>query len=61
MEESWASYDKPQDGFEQGLLQVSDNTLIIIDETKLSLEISSLTKKGIFLSASYLSQSYFAY
>uniref|UniRef100_A0A0R3S6M5 Mini-chromosome maintenance complex-binding protein n=1 Tax=Elaeophora elaphi TaxID=1147741 RepID=A0A0R3S6M5_9BILA len=46
MEESWASYERPQGGFEQGLLQVSDNTLIIIDETKLSLESLSLTKKG---------------
>lgn len=48
MEESWASYEKPQSGFEQGLLQVADNTLIIIDETKLSPESLLLTKKGIF-------------
>ncbi|KAM3717922.1 Mini-chromosome maintenance complex-binding protein [Dirofilaria immitis] len=46
MEKSWASYEKPQNDFEQGLLQVSDNTLIIIDETKLSPENLLLTKKG---------------
>ncbi|KAL3985045.1 hypothetical protein ACH3XW_37015 [Acanthocheilonema viteae] len=46
MEQSWASYEEPQSGFEQGLLQVSDNTLIIIDETKLSLDSLLLTKKG---------------
>ncbi|VDK87712.1 unnamed protein product, partial [Litomosoides sigmodontis] len=46
IEESWASYERPQSGFEQGLLQVSDNTLIIIDETKLLLDNLSLTKKG---------------
>ncbi|EFO18211.2 hypothetical protein LOAG_10284 [Loa loa] len=47
MEESWASYERPQSGFEQGLLQVSDNTLIIIDETKVSsMKSLSLTKKG---------------
>uniref|UniRef100_A0AAF5PUU2 Mini-chromosome maintenance complex-binding protein n=1 Tax=Wuchereria bancrofti TaxID=6293 RepID=A0AAF5PUU2_WUCBA len=46
MEKSWASYERPQSGFEQGLLQVSDNTLIIIDETKSSTENILLTKKG---------------
>ncbi|VDN95437.1 unnamed protein product [Brugia pahangi] len=46
MEKSWASYERPQSGFEQGLLQVSDNTLIIIDETNLSAGNFLLTKKG---------------
>nr|CRZ25043.1 Bm10459 [Brugia malayi] len=46
MEKSWASYERPQSGFEQGLLQVSDNTLIIIDETNLSAGNFLFTKKG---------------
>uniref|UniRef100_A0A915Q8E3 Mini-chromosome maintenance complex-binding protein n=1 Tax=Setaria digitata TaxID=48799 RepID=A0A915Q8E3_9BILA len=46
IEESWSSYERAESGFEQGLLQVSDNTLVIIDETKLSPENLLLTDKG---------------
>uniref|UniRef100_A0A8R1TWB1 Mini-chromosome maintenance complex-binding protein n=1 Tax=Onchocerca volvulus TaxID=6282 RepID=A0A8R1TWB1_ONCVO len=45
MEKSWASYERTESAFEQGLLQVSHNTLIIIDETKISSESLLLTKK----------------
>ncbi|VDN03785.1 unnamed protein product [Thelazia callipaeda] len=47
LEESWASYMRPDGCFEQGLLQVSDDTLIIIDETKLPINDLSLSKEGM--------------
>uniref|UniRef100_A0A183I4B7 Mini-chromosome maintenance complex-binding protein n=1 Tax=Onchocerca flexuosa TaxID=387005 RepID=A0A183I4B7_9BILA len=48
MEKSWASYERPESAFEQGLLQVSHNTLIIIDESKISPERLLLSEKGSF-------------